>query len=67
MLKLNLFWEVYLGLGLLFTIAELIRPARKLRYFRWNAVPWDIVACVAQQFVFFSVASRVTRLSKMLR
>jgi sterol desaturase/sphingolipid hydroxylase (fatty acid hydroxylase superfamily) len=59
-LGLNLFWKVYLGLGLLFTIAELIWPARKLRYFRWNAVPFDIVACIAQQFVFFSVASRVT-------
>jgi sterol desaturase/sphingolipid hydroxylase (fatty acid hydroxylase superfamily) len=58
--RLNFFWKFYLGLGLAFTALELYRPARKLRYWRWDAIPFDLIACAAQQFVFFSVASRIT-------
>lgn len=55
---LNLFWTVYLGLGLVVTIVELVRPAHRVDY--RARVPFDLVAMFAYQFVMFPVALRVT-------
>ena len=54
----DLLWASYFGLGALCTIAELVRPARKLRYAK--AVPLDIVAFLAFQFAVFPLAAYVT-------
>jgi len=42
------FWTSYLACGVIFTIIELVRPARKLRYA--EALPHDIVAMLVYQF-----------------
>jgi len=52
-----LFWTSYIGLGVVCTIAELVRPARKLRYAK--AVPLDLLALAVYQIVVVSVAARV--------
>jgi sterol desaturase/sphingolipid hydroxylase (fatty acid hydroxylase superfamily) len=53
-----LLWASYIGLGVMCTIAELVRPARKLRYAK--ALPLDLVALVAFQFAMFPIALYVT-------
>lgn len=53
----ELFWTSYIGFGVLCTIAELVRPARKLRYAK--AVPLDLVALAVYQIVVVSVAAWV--------
>ncbi len=55
-----LFWSLYVGIGLACTVVELIRPARKLRYWRLDAVPLDLVACALFQLLFYGMASRLT-------
>jgi sterol desaturase/sphingolipid hydroxylase (fatty acid hydroxylase superfamily) len=50
-------WISYLGLAALFTVVELVRPARKLRYRK--ALPGDLVALVVYQFGVAWVASTV--------
>jgi sterol desaturase/sphingolipid hydroxylase (fatty acid hydroxylase superfamily) len=50
-------WISYIGLAALFTAAELVRPARKLRYRK--ALPRDLVALVVYQFGVTWVASIV--------
>ena len=52
-----IFWISYLGFGLVCTIAELLWPARKLRYAK--AVPLDVVACVVFQFAVVPIAAWV--------
>lgn len=54
---LSPFWISYLGFGVLFTIAELVRPARKLRYRK--ALPGDLVAMVVYQFGVATAAAYV--------
>jgi sterol desaturase/sphingolipid hydroxylase (fatty acid hydroxylase superfamily) len=50
----DIFWASYLGFGLICTVAELLRPARKLRYRK--AVPLDVIAFVVFQFLVVPVA-----------
>jgi sterol desaturase/sphingolipid hydroxylase (fatty acid hydroxylase superfamily) len=50
-------WISYIGLAALFTVAELVRPARKLRYRK--ALPGDLVALLVYQFGVTTVASYV--------
>lgn len=50
----DIFWASYLGFGAICTLAELLRPARKVRYAK--AVPLDVVAFVVFQFVVVPVA-----------
>ena len=45
---LSPFWIAFLGAGAIVTIAELLRPARKLRYRK--VLPRDIVALLVYQF-----------------
>jgi len=47
--QLEVFWTSYIGFGVICTIAELVRPARKLRYAK--AVPLDLVALAVYVFV----------------
>jgi sterol desaturase/sphingolipid hydroxylase (fatty acid hydroxylase superfamily) len=54
---LSPFWIAYISFGVLFTVAELIRPARKLRYRK--ALPNDLVAMVVYQFGVATVANTV--------
>jgi sterol desaturase/sphingolipid hydroxylase (fatty acid hydroxylase superfamily) len=56
--QLYVFWLSYIGLAVLFTVAELVRPARKQRYGR--SVPLDLVALAVYQLAVFPVASIVT-------
>jgi sterol desaturase/sphingolipid hydroxylase (fatty acid hydroxylase superfamily) len=53
-----MFWISYGGLAVVFTVLELIRPARKLRYRK--AVPLDLVAFVVYQFAVVRIAGWVT-------
>ena len=55
---MDLFWTSYIGLGLLCTFAELIRPARKVRYRK--AVLLDLVALAAFQLAMLPLAVYVT-------
>jgi hypothetical protein len=50
-------WTSYLGLAVLFTVVDLVRPARKLRYRK--ALPGDLVAMLVYQFGVVTVASYV--------
>ena len=52
------FWTIYLGLGAACTLAELIRPAHKVRYRK--ALVMDVIACLVAQFAVFEVAEWVT-------
>jgi len=56
--QLEVFWTSYIGLGVICTIAELVRPARKLRYAK--AVPLDLVALAVYQLAVVEVAAWVT-------
>jgi sterol desaturase/sphingolipid hydroxylase (fatty acid hydroxylase superfamily) len=51
-------WIVYVGFGAICTVAELVRPARKLRYRK--AVPLDVVAFAAYQLAMLPAAAWVT-------
>ncbi len=42
---------MYLGLGLIATVLELVRPARKVRYFAFDAVVLDVAALCFYLFV----------------
>lgn len=55
-----LFWCSYVGLGLVCSVVEIVRPARKLRFFRLDALPLDLVACALFQFFFYHWAQVVT-------
>ena len=55
---MNVFWISYVALGVLCSIAELVRPARALRYA--EAVPLDLVAFVVFQFAMVPLAALVT-------
>jgi len=52
------FWISFAVFGVLCTVAELVRPARKLRY--GKALPLDIVAFVLYQVAVVPVAQMVT-------
>lgn len=52
---LSPFWISYLGFGALFTVLELLRPARKLRY--GKALPGDLAAMVVYQFGVATIAN----------
>ena len=54
-----LFWCSYVGIGLVCSVFELLWPARKLRYWRLDAVPLDLVACALFQVVFYATARRL--------
>jgi sterol desaturase/sphingolipid hydroxylase (fatty acid hydroxylase superfamily) len=54
------FWLMYFGLGLVATIFEVARPARKLDYWARDALVLDIAAFIFYQFV-------VTRYAGLLR
>jgi len=56
--ELEVFWTSFVVLGVLCTVAELIRPARKLRY--GKALPLDIVAFAVYQLAVVPVAVMVT-------
>jgi sterol desaturase/sphingolipid hydroxylase (fatty acid hydroxylase superfamily) len=56
--ELDPFWAAFIGFGALCLAAELIRPARKLRY--RDQVPLDVVAFVTYQFIMAPLAIRVT-------
>lgn len=58
MSRIQLFWITYVGLGLLATIAELVIPARKLKY--GKALPMDLVAFAAYQLLMVPAAYFVT-------
>lgn len=53
-----MFWISYIGFGVVCTLAELLRPARKVRYAK--AVPLDVVAFAVFQFAVFPIAVMVT-------
>jgi sterol desaturase/sphingolipid hydroxylase (fatty acid hydroxylase superfamily) len=57
---LNTFWTAYLGLGLVATVLELVRPAHKVKYMKWEALPLDVIACVIYQAVVYPVAFYLT-------
>ena len=59
MSKFWLFWCTYIGLGLVCSLVEHFRPARKLHLWRLDALPLDLVAAALFQFVFFTTASRL--------
>jgi sterol desaturase/sphingolipid hydroxylase (fatty acid hydroxylase superfamily) len=45
------FWIMYFGLGLVATVLELVRPARKLNYWAGDALVLDVVSFFFYQFV----------------
>jgi len=45
------FWIMYCGLGLVATVLELVRPARKLNYWAGDALVLDVVAFFFYQFI----------------
>jgi sterol desaturase/sphingolipid hydroxylase (fatty acid hydroxylase superfamily) len=45
------FWIIYCGLGVVATVFEVVRPARKLNYWAFDAVVLDVVAFFFYQFV----------------
>lgn len=53
-----MFWASYLGFGAICTVAELVRPAHKLRYRK--AVPLDVVALAVYLFAMVPAAAWVT-------
>jgi sterol desaturase/sphingolipid hydroxylase (fatty acid hydroxylase superfamily) len=53
-----MFWISYIALAVLFTIVELVRPARKLRY--QKVIRLDLVALVVYQLAIFPIAAYVT-------
>ena len=53
-----MFWISYVGFGVICTIAELVWPARKLRY--GKAVPLDLVALAVYQLAMVPIAAWVT-------
>lgn len=53
-----MFWTSYIGFGLLCTIAELVRPAHRVRYAK--AIVLDGVALAVYQIVVVQVAAWVT-------
>ena len=55
MWPLDLFWTSYLGLGLVCTVFELVRPAHKVTY--GKGLPLDVVALLAYQFAFVPLAA----------
>nr|HEX4315334.1 sterol desaturase family protein [Kofleriaceae bacterium] len=55
-----LFWITYLGLGAIASVLELVRPTRKLAYFRLDTLPLDLISCVLFQSVLFATASWLT-------
>ena len=55
------FWMVYLGLGAVATILELVRPTRKLEYWAFDAVLLDIAALVFYQFLVVGYANLIRR------
>jgi sterol desaturase/sphingolipid hydroxylase (fatty acid hydroxylase superfamily) len=54
------FWTSYVALGVACTILELVRPARRVQYFQWGALPFDLVTLVVVQFGVARVAIAVT-------
>jgi sterol desaturase/sphingolipid hydroxylase (fatty acid hydroxylase superfamily) len=56
--QLYVFWISYVGLAVICTVAELVRPARKQHYRR--SLPLDLVALAAYQLAVFPVAAMVT-------
>lgn len=58
MTRVQLFWTAYVGFGVLATIAELVIPARKLKY--GKALPMDLVAFAVYQFAMVPAAAYVT-------
>jgi sterol desaturase/sphingolipid hydroxylase (fatty acid hydroxylase superfamily) len=56
--KLDVFWTSYVALAVIFTVAELVRPARKVRYAK--ALPLDLVAFAVYQLAVFPAAAWVT-------
>jgi sterol desaturase/sphingolipid hydroxylase (fatty acid hydroxylase superfamily) len=56
--RVYVFWISYVGFGALCTIAELARPARKLRYAK--AIPLDLVALAVYQLAMIPVADWVS-------
>jgi sterol desaturase/sphingolipid hydroxylase (fatty acid hydroxylase superfamily) len=56
--ELVVFWIGYVALAVVCTVAELVRPARPIRYLK--AVPLDLVAFVAYQLAVFPVSQLVT-------
>jgi sterol desaturase/sphingolipid hydroxylase (fatty acid hydroxylase superfamily) len=56
--QLDVFWTSYIGFGVICTIAELVKPAHKLRY--GKAVPLDLVALAAYQLAMVPAAAWVT-------
>lgn len=46
----------FIGFGVLCTIAELVRPARKLHYFQRDALPFDLVSLAVVQLAFAPLA-----------
>ena len=55
---LYVFWISYVGFGVLCTVAELVRPARKVRY--GKAVPLDLVALAVYQVAMVPVVTWVS-------
>ena len=58
MTRVQLFWTAYIGLGVLATIAELVIPARRLKY--GKALPMDLVAFAVYQLAMVPAAYFVT-------
>jgi sterol desaturase/sphingolipid hydroxylase (fatty acid hydroxylase superfamily) len=50
----DVFWASYLGFGVICTLAELLVPARKVRYTK--AVPLDVIAFLVFQYLVVPVA-----------
>jgi sterol desaturase/sphingolipid hydroxylase (fatty acid hydroxylase superfamily) len=58
--RLQIFWISYIGLGCIAWIAELIRPAHKVKYFARDAFWIDVVALVFMQAAVVPLAGYVT-------
>jgi sterol desaturase/sphingolipid hydroxylase (fatty acid hydroxylase superfamily) len=56
--RVVLFWSVYLGVGALCTVVELVRPAHAVRY--RDQIVMDLIALGAMQLVIFRLAQNVT-------
>ena len=58
MTRLQLFWLSYIGFGVVITVAELVVPARKLKYRK--ALPMDVIAFAVYQFAMVPAAVYIT-------
>ncbi len=58
--RLEIFWIVYIGIGLVCWALERARPAHKVDYWAGEAFWMDVVSLVAMQWLIFPYSTRIT-------